>query len=167
VKKIGCRNAFKQIDPREDLMLTNNQWKSNERRSKIRFPWRSAFRYKVLENDMIVASGNGETIDISSGGISFLQDRPLAPGAFVELAIGWPVLLDDACPMRLIVFGRVVRSNVQGTACTIERWEFRTQARGNQASALRAVIPTRTDGMLRRWADGMRKDVSKASAYSA
>jgi hypothetical protein len=64
--------------------------------------------------------------------------------------------------MRFIVFGRVLRCAGRRAVCTIDRYEFRTQGRTMMASA-----STRTDGMLQRWADGLRKESLKASAAGA
>jgi hypothetical protein len=41
--------------------------------------------------------------------------------------MSWPVLLNDTCPMKLMIYGCVVRSNEHGAAVAIERYEFRTQ----------------------------------------
>ena len=41
--------------------------------------------------------------------------------------MNWPVLLNDSCPMKLMIYGCVVRSNERGAAVAIERYEFRTQ----------------------------------------
>lgn len=128
-----------------------------ERRTKARFPIHRELRYKVLEDEAIVASGIGRTIDISSSGLAFDIDQTVKPGAFIELSISWPVLLDESCPMRLIVFGRVLRSGPGNSACTVDKYEYRTQARVFQAAG-----PVRTDSMLQRWADGYRREVSKA-----
>lgn len=128
-----------------------------ERRRKARFPLRREFRYKLLEENTIVASGVGETIDMSSTGIAFAIKEQLKEGAFIELSISWPVLLDQSCPMRLIVFGRVLRTADERTVCTVDKHEFRTQARLFQATA-----PVRNDGMLQRWADGFRRESMRA-----
>jgi hypothetical protein len=137
----------------------HNETKPIERREKVRFPLHRELRYKLLEDDTIVASGCGETLDVSSGGVSMSLDQPLTMGAFVELSVSWPVLLDQTCPMRLIAFGRVVRIEGKRAACTIDKYEFRTQARKPQV-----VTPIRSDSMLQRWADGYRKETVKARA---
>ena len=121
--------------------------KSIERRAKVRFPMHRELRYKLLEGEAIIASGAGATCDMSSGGVAFTSDRPLATGAFIEISISWPVALEDGCPMRLIVFGRVLRSGLHRSACTVEKYEFRTQARTLQFAA-----PARHDSKLQRWA---------------
>jgi hypothetical protein len=66
--------------------------------------------------------------------------------------------------MRLIAFGRVLRSEGGLTACTIDKYEFRTQGR----IALVKPLPlTRNDSMLQRWASGIRKESMKSSVATA
>ena len=136
--------------------------RENERRSKSRFAIQRDVRYKFAEGGVVVASGLGQTVDISSGGVAFIAERSLTRGGLVELSISWPMLLDQNCPMRFIVFGRVLRCVGCKAVCTIDRYEFRTQGRTMMASA-----STRTDGMLQRWADGLRKESLRASAAGA
>jgi hypothetical protein len=139
----------------EDLMMWN---KENERRSKHRFTLQRELRFKVLENDRIVKSGTSQTIDISSGGVAF-EAGCLKNGALVELSISWPVLLDETCLMRLIVFGRVVRAGKRSTACTIDRYEFRTQARVCQPQPA-----ARVDSTLRRWAGTLDREMKSVAS---
>jgi|SRR5579864_1434135 len=137
--------------------MRNNELE-NERRSKRRFTLQRELRFKVLQNDRIVATGTGRTIDISSAGVAF-EAGCLKTGAMVELSISWPVLLGDTCLMRLIAFGRVVRADDGSAACTIDRYEFRTQAR-----VCKPPTPLRVDGTLRRWAGTAEKDVRSVAA---
>jgi hypothetical protein len=136
--------------------------RENERRSKFRFAIERDVRYKIVEDGVVVAAGSGQTINMGSGGIAFVTEQPLTPGGFVELSISWPVLLGETCLMRFIVFGRVLRRTGGKAVCTIDKYEFRTQARTFQASAT-----TRGDGMLQRWADGMRKESFKTNVAGA
>jgi hypothetical protein len=132
--------------------------KEDDRRKKARFPICREMRFKLMEDGEIVAEGTGATIDIASGGVSFISGQPLKVGTYAEISISWPVLLDDDTRMRLVVFGRVVRSNIHTTACTVDKYEFRTQAR-----KVGAVAQTRRDGMLRRWVEELRlRDMLKA-----
>jgi hypothetical protein len=133
--------------------------RESDRRAKYRFEIQRQVRYKLAEDGVVVAAGSGQTLNMCSGGVSFTSEQALPPGGFVELSISWPVLLDETCPMRLIVFGRLLRCKGQQAVCTIDKYEFRTQARTFQATA-----PARSDGMLQRWADGFRKETLKASA---
>jgi PilZ domain len=134
----------------------------NERRTKFRFEMPRDLRYKVVEDETITAFGTGQTIDMGSGGVAFVAEQELKPGAFVEISISWPVLLDKTLPMRLIVFGRVLRSVGCKTVCSIHRYEFRTQAQNAQAPTAQ-----RSDGMLQRWAEGFRKGALKTSQAGA
>lgn len=129
-----------------------------ERRRKARFPINRELRYKVLDGGTVIEFGVGTTLDMASSGIAFLTDKQLPKGSFIELSVSWPVLLDDTCPMRLIVFGRVVRSLGRHTACTVDKYEFRTQARVHQ------MAPVRNDSMLQRWADNIRKETLKTAS---
>src|ERR1700734_817479 len=74
--------------------------RSMDRRNKLRFPFNRELRYKLLENDTIIAAGEGETIDMSSGGVAFRTSKALTAGSLIELSISWPALLYDSCPMR-------------------------------------------------------------------
>jgi hypothetical protein len=133
-----------------------------DRRTKFRFAIERDVRYKLAENGVVVAVGMGQTVNMGSGGVAFVTEEPLTPGGLVELSISWPVLLDQTCPMRFVVFGRVLRCIGLRAVCSIDKYEFRTQARTFQASAT-----TRTDGMLQRWADGIRKESLKVSVAGA
>lgn len=132
----------------------------NERRSKFRFAFEQDLRYKLVEDGVVVAAGSGKTINLGSGGVAFVTERPLIPGGFVEISISWPVLLYGTLPLRFIVFGRVLRCTGHKSVCTIEKHEFRTQALTFQAPA-----PPRADRMLQRWVDGMRKGSHRSPAY--
>ena len=116
----------------------------NERRTKFRFGIKRQLRYKVMDEGVTIASGAGQTIDIGSGGVSFIAEHLLEPGAFVEVAISWPALLGETCPMRLIVVGRVLRSMGHKAVCSIDRYEYRTQAR----LVVHTVAAARSAGLL-------------------
>jgi hypothetical protein len=140
-----------------DLMKSKN-----ERRSKFRFAIQRDVRYKIAEDGVVVAAGSGQTINMGSSGVAFVTEQPLTPGGFVELSISWPMLLDETCRMRFIVFGRVLRCTGRKAVCTIDKYEFRTQARTFQPLAT-----TRADRMLERWADGIRKENLKTNVARA
>lgn len=124
-----------------------------ERRSKRRFIMEREIRYRVLEQDKIVAAGSGKTFNLSSNGVAFAAERDLPIGAFIELSIAWPALLENRCPLQLIGFGRVLRSNNARIASTIEQYEFRTLARAVPEDAWWA----RSDQKLRRWAEAVAR----------
>ena len=106
-----------------------------ERRTKRRFQIEQEVRYKMLYGQRIAETGTGRTMNISSGGVWFTTENLLTAGMPVELSMSWPVLLNDSCPMKLMIYGCVIRSNDRGAAVAIERYEFRTQgSRSFQAS---------------------------------
>jgi hypothetical protein len=111
---------------------------SVDRRTKKRFPFQREMRYKILEHNLSAGVGTGQTVDISSGGVSFTADRSLPADAMVEISMSWPVTLDNECPLRLVVKGRVVRNEGNAVACTIDKFEFRTQARANNTVSILA-----------------------------
>lgn len=132
--------------------------KNSERRKKQRFEIQREARYRITEDGLVVATGCAETANICSGGVAFRAEGRLNRGSFVELSISWPALLNDNCAMRLIVFGRILRIQGQEAVCTVERYEFRTQSR-----KLETMPERRTNGVLQRWVDGMKKTSLKAN----
>jgi hypothetical protein len=124
-----------------------------ERRVKKRFVMEREIRYRVLEQDKIIAVGCGKTLNLSSNGVAFVADHDLPPGAFIELSIAWPALLENRCPLQLIGFGRVLRCADGTVASTIEQYEFRTLARVVPEGAWSA----RSDQKLRRWAEAVAR----------
>ena len=110
-------------------------------------------RYRVLEQDQIIASGTGKTFNLSSSGVAFAAERDVPIGGFIELSIAWPALLENRCPLQLIGFGRVLRSADGRIAATIEQYEFRTLARAVPDNSW----PARSDQRLRRWAEAVAR----------
>ena len=118
-----------------------------ERRLKRRFDIEQEVRYKMLYGQRIAETGAGKTLNISSSGLWFTTECMLTSGMPVELSLTWPVLLNDSCPMKLMIYGCVVRSNEKGAAVAIERYEFRTQgSRGFQQTAIPMPVEFRLPG---------------------
>jgi hypothetical protein len=118
------RERTRVIDMKDDKVFKNSE---QDRRSKRRFQIEQDVRYKMLYGQRIAETGLGKTKNISSGGVWFSTESMLTTGMPVELSMNWPVLLNDSCPMKLMIYGCVVRSNDKGAAVAIERYEFRTQ----------------------------------------
>jgi hypothetical protein len=136
--------------------------RGNDRRSKARFPLRRELSYRLLDRDSDIQSGTGYTIDVSSAGICFEADRDLQRGAFVDLSISWPALLDQTCPIRLTVLGRVLRSTGRQGVCSVDRYEFRTQSR-TVSGRPEVGRPSR----LERWAEAFQREKPLKAARSA
>ncbi len=97
-----------------------------DRRTAVRFPIEQDVRYKVLTRTRIEV-GLSKTVNMSSTGVLFTTERPMAVGEKLEVAVNWPALLDHKCALKLVVTGRVVRSVERTAAIAIDRYEFRTQ----------------------------------------
>ena len=97
---------------------------SLERRSRERFPLSLAVEYRLLGKDELW--GFGKTCNISSTGALFetTERRPFAGS--IELMVSWPFLLDGVCALKLVMRGRVVRSEGGGVAIETRHHEFRT-----------------------------------------
>jgi hypothetical protein len=99
---------------------------AGDRRSKRRYPIELPVQYKIMKNYLVMGTGTGTSLDLSSGGIAFSSSTPLKIGSYLELSISWPVLLNQSCPLKLVASGRVVRSDQYLTAISLDRYEFRT-----------------------------------------
>lgn len=97
--------------------------------SEAAFPYRTGSPLQDVVRPAHCGDGLGKTQNISSSGVWFSTETMLTTGMPIELSITWPVLLNDSCPMKLMIYGCVVRSNEKGAAVAIERYEFRTQGR--------------------------------------
>ncbi len=104
-----------------------------ERRSRQRFPLTLAVEYRLLGKGE--RCGSGKTRNISSGGVLF-EVADLQPfSGLIELMLSWPCVLDGACALKLMMKGRVVRSEGRGIAIESTQYEFRT---AGLASVMRA-----------------------------
>ena len=131
------------IEAQEERALNPSD---RERRMKRRFQIEQEVRYKMLYGQRIAETGVGRTANISSGGVWFTTESMLTTGMPVELSMNWPVLLNDSCPMKLMIYGCVVRSNERGAAVAIERYEFRTQGRVFQQATVPPPVEFRLPG---------------------
>ena len=129
------------IESYEDKTFNGNA--DRERRIKRRFQIDQEVKYKMLYGQRIAETGVGRTMNVSSGGVWFSTENMLTSGMPVELSMTWPVLLNDSCPMKLMIYGCVVRSNERGAAVAIERYEFRTQGSRNFQTAAAATAEMR------------------------
>ena len=99
--------------------------KPGDRRRSKRMPIERDVRYTVLRRQG--QAGLGKTVNMSAGGVLFTTKDILPKGACVELVVSWPALLDGVVPMKLVVIGRLVRSDEMQAALVIESYEFKTR----------------------------------------
>jgi hypothetical protein len=95
-----------------------------ERRARQRFPLALALEYKLLGRGE--RWGSGKTRNISSCGVLFEVAEPELVIGPIELMVSWPCVLDNVCALKLVMKGRVVRSEERGVAIESTQHEFRT-----------------------------------------
>jgi hypothetical protein len=104
--------------------------KQREQRSKRRFLIEQDVRYERLKGAEVLDAGMGKTLDISSNSLRFTTGLALQPGDKVKVAVNWPVLLDATCRLKMVIYGRVVRSDGNSATVRIRQHELRTRAAG-------------------------------------
>jgi hypothetical protein len=119
----GCEFDFEK----GALAAANSEEKiGGDRRAERRYELRLQVRWKLIRRRRVLDSGEGRTLDLSSGGILFDAGRPLPTGLSLELAVVWPVLLHNVAPLQLFVTGRIIRCEGNRVAVTTSQHEFRT-----------------------------------------
>lgn len=109
-----------------DVLLFEKR--SSDQRRHFRYPIRLEIEYRLLSGSPVVRAGFGRTRNISTRGVLFETNDTLPPPrAEIELLVHWPFLLDGVCPLRLVIRGRVVRTEGKAVALRIQRHEFRTR----------------------------------------
>ena len=99
------------------------QQSGNGRRSDRRYSVDLPLQCKLVGSNQTV---NGRVLDISCAGLYFVSSECLPKTAKVELSIDWPVLLNGVCRMQLRGYGRIVRSDSNGNAVAVSRFQFYT-----------------------------------------
>src|ERR1017187_7982477 len=99
---------------------------AGDRRRDKRYELNLELRWKLIKRRRVLDSGEGRTVDLSSGGILFDSGRPLPAGLNVELSVTWPVMLHNVAPLQLVVYGKIVRSVGRRTAIRMVQHELRT-----------------------------------------
>ena len=100
---------------------------SGDRRSRRRYSIHLPLHFAVIGKRRFASAGTGNVLNLSSKGIAFTSDETFSRGTLMELSISWPARLYGKTPIKLVVEGRVVRSDGQVTAVAILRHEFRTK----------------------------------------
>lgn len=112
---------------RDAVRLLENR--NADQRLHQRYPIILNVDYKLLVKGRVERLGSGRSRNISSGGVFFEVDETLPVQGRVELAMDWPFLLEGVCALKLVMRGRIVRSDATGIAVKIAHHEFRTAGR--------------------------------------
>jgi hypothetical protein len=97
-----------------------------DQRAHRRYPISLPVDYKLRSKGRINHTGSGETLNVSSGGACFRCTESLPAGGSIELVMNWPFLLEGVCPLKLVMRGRIVRSDGERIAIQAQQHEFRT-----------------------------------------
>jgi hypothetical protein len=95
-----------------------------ERRSKARYPIVLKVHYRSLGRKLHL--GEGQAVNLSSGGALVHSRHELAVGEVLEVCIEWPSLLDGSIPLQLVAVAGVVRCGPSSFAVRFRRYQFRT-----------------------------------------
>jgi len=104
---------------------------TQERRGSRRFPVASQVRYRIIGSGLPTPYFRGTVVNMSSTGILFTTERVLLNDQLVEIEMDWPVKLQDSVPLKLVILGRIVRTQSgpsPSAGLRIARHEFRTAA---------------------------------------
>lgn len=102
---------------------------NHERRRAKRFPLRREARYTLLEPNRRHTPMGTETLDISSKGICLRCNAAPEPGSRMDVAVNWPVAMENGCRLKLVARTRVMWRSPEAVGLLIERHEFRTQGK--------------------------------------
>ena len=113
---------------RSEMPATTIPREQAEQRSRQRYP--IGFRVEfALNRNGRTERGTGRTINVSSRGVLLQTKREMPDQGRIRLLLNWPVLLDGNCPIKLVMWGRIVRNDDNGVAIRFNRHEFRTVAK--------------------------------------
>ena len=106
-----------------------------DRRQDRRYELELDLRFSYEERGVIYF-GTGRTQDLSHGGVRFHTNTPPPAGMHVELRVDWPFLLQNVCPLELLIRGTILRSDSRGTTLKMSSYEFRTCGERSFAPAI-------------------------------
>ena len=103
-----------------------------ERRNRLRFPLETELRFQVPgeRRSKAAIQGIGQAENMSSRGLAFRTETPIHTGSRLSVSLAWPAQLDNHCILRLVVEGKITRTDGDLVVLQIERHDFRTSGKG-------------------------------------
>jgi hypothetical protein len=98
-----------------------------DRRKNKRYAVDLPLRFSY-SNQGSTLTGTGTVTDLSRCGICFQCENPPPDNIEIEVRVAWPMLLDNSCPLDLVVRGRVARTTARGTVVRMHNYEFKTRS---------------------------------------
>jgi hypothetical protein len=118
---------------------------SGDRRIERRYEYQMELRFSYTDKNGALQIGSGTTLDLTRTVIRFRTDDPPPRGAEMELRIGWPFLLQNVCPLELVVNGLIISASERGVLLRMTRHEFRTRG---ERSFGGVTAPTRIQSLF-------------------
>lgn len=110
-----------------------------DRRSERRYAYELELQLSYTAGG-VQSLGSGYTVDLSRSAVCFVADNPPPQSAEVELRISWPFLLQNVCPLELVVSGAITSTSGRGTILAIRNYEFRTCGQRSFVSAATGAV---------------------------
>jgi len=103
-----------------------------EERLHQRYPLTLDVEYKVPGGNGVRLMGFGRTVNISSRGLLLdISDR-LPNRCRIQVSINWPFLLGGSIPLKLLMYGNIVRVAGNTIAVRVTGHTFQTAGRATQ-----------------------------------
>jgi hypothetical protein len=103
-----------------------------ERRSHQRYPITFDLEYEVRGRKGVRLMGFGRTINISSRGVLLEISDWIPNRCRIRLSINWPFFLGGSIPLKLLMYGEIVRVASNTIAVRVTGHTFHTAAREMQ-----------------------------------
>jgi hypothetical protein len=97
-----------------------------DRRASQRYECQLELWFEHHDRRGVRQLGHGVTADLSRAAIRFITETPPCTGATVVLHVSWPFLLQNVCPLELILTGSVDHVTERGAILMIRGYEFKT-----------------------------------------
>jgi hypothetical protein len=114
--------------PKDDPRAQLPEGRPGELRFHWRYPITLDIEYKLLITGSVERIGVGKALNASSGGILFETDDALPVRSLVEVLMDWPLLKEGVGSLKLVMRGRVVRTDSKLVAVRVSRYKFRIVA---------------------------------------
>lgn len=121
---------------------------ANDRRSSRRYLLSATLTYRVPGSKPPIM-GSGRVLNISSSGIAFSGDTPLALGMPAAVRMEWPIP-SMGRPVYLDVFGEICRADGSTMVINIQRYAFVRSAVRSTARLISVVAADRSGGRYPR-----------------
>ena len=108
----------------------------SDRRLHRRYPITLTVEYKLHDRRLVQRQGFCRTVNISSGGILLDLGASLPSEGTIQLSIRWPFLLADSVPLKLMVWGEIIRRDGNRIAVEMTKYQFHTATLGKSMNAV-------------------------------